>query len=475
MKTSFENLNTWFTFCYEQLERELEDTESFALLDSFSGEFRLKALRLYEEGRSKWYFYYQLLYESIRAQIPVKVKKSHCLDIVPQKNQRLDILFWPWQIIHWEYLKPIRDRAQLENLEVSVTSNNDIVRSVFGENEQVESSLIRLNRISFLRDSSVKLILERTHSLPSFKAKNGKELTFFHLVIEVLRNHFQLYHETLQSYQNLKRNYNPRALFLGNPSTLVGAAVWHRAKKDGVRVFSIMHGALNSSARYDRSHFFFVFGSKDLEYLESNHSKESKVIVSGSPKLDGLKKRSTNSKKDHILVAFSGPGHSVSYENHIESIKVLEAVVRSFPREEFVVKLHKKDKKEYYSDLSIYQNVTILDSHEQGEKSDVFEWLITSKVLITGASTSALDAMNMNVPVLSINIGESLNHFPMIEQGIILSTNQPEQIIDVLGKLISDSDYLDQYLEPVGQFIEGYYADRDAGQTVIKHLKDQLN
>lgn len=474
-KKSFTSLDAWFVYCYSQLDQRLKNTESFALLDSFSGELKLKANRLFQEGRSRGYFWYQLAYESLRAQVPAKVKKSHYLEFKPQKDQKLDIFFWPWQRIHWEYLKPIKNRAQLEGLRVSVSSNNDIVREALKDENSIESNLTRLKRLSFLKDPKAMFILQESKSLPAFKAKNGRVLKFSDLVIEAFRNHFQLYQETLRSYQSLLRNCNPRALFLGNPSTLVGATVWNQATKDGLKVYSIMHGALNADVNYGRSDTFFVFGQKDLEYLQSKSYDTSKVLVTGSPKLDGLEERLSEKSKDYVLVAVSGPGHSVSYDNHFKTIELLGTLIAAYPEEKFIVKLHKKDKKKYYSDLFTYQNLSVLSPQEQGEKSDIFEWLASAKVLITGASTSALDAMNLNVPVLSINIDQSLNHFPMIDQGIILSTDEPTELNEVLGNLLNNSDFQKEYLKKGTQFVEGYYANMDSSKKIVDHLKIQLN
>ena len=63
----------------------------------------------------------------------------------------------------------------------------------------------------------------------------------------------------------------------------------------------------------------------------------------------------------------------------------------------------------------------------------------------------------------------------MIKQNIILSTDQPEDLIIVLNKLLFDPEYLKQYLEPVNQFIHGYYPRINSSELVVNRLKFFFN
>jgi predicted glycosyltransferase len=122
-----------------------------------------------------------------------------------------------------------------------------------------------------------------------------------------------------------------------------------------------------------------------------------------------------------IFVALSGPGHNTTKSGHIETLKQLNAIIAAFPDFAFYIKLHSKDNKAYYHQIAKHSHVYFTDDLQS--KPDALHILSKSDMLITGASTVALDALQMGIPVVSIDPLQELNHFAFLNHHQVFKTN----------------------------------------------------
>src|SRR4029079_7481214 len=119
-----------------------------------------------------------------------------------------------------------------------------------------------------------------------------------------------------------------------------------------------------------------------------------------------------------ILVATSGPGHRISHEHHQVVIANLARLSAEFPDVPLVVKLHRKDRLEYYQQaLDRRHRLILVREESSGFPRGIFEWLSGCSVVLTGASPVAVEAMLMDVPVVTMDFCQEIRGVDFIDAG----------------------------------------------------------
>jgi UDP-N-acetylglucosamine 2-epimerase len=172
----------------------------------------------------------------------------------------------------------------------------------------------------------------------------------------------------------------------------------------------------------------------------------SRVVVCGAPNLDNRPRQTglihpllqarlgLQPGRPWILVATSGPGHRISHKHHqivIENLARLSAELADVP---VVVKLHRKDRLEYYQQtLQKRRHRLILVREESsGFPRGIFEWLTGCSVVLTGASTVAVEAMLMDVPVVTMDFCQEIRGVDFIDCGATTHV----QTLDALSEAV---------------------------------------
>lgn len=216
-----------------------------------------------------------------------------------------------------------------------------------------------------------------------------------------------------------------------------------------------MHGLL-SDEFIETLHIadkFFIFGEYTRPILTQRGVNPGSILTVGSPYLEyyvsnpqpsGIKEAvltSNSNGKKIALVLLSGRGHTTSSVHHEAIIDLLNEVIEKKKNEYyFIFKLHKKDYADYYARLYHNKNITgcfaIYSFDHFGGNESIFEWLSFSDLIITGASTTALEAMYLNKPVITIDLMHEYEHeTPYIFNGGTYHCTNQEQLLRHLSEL----------------------------------------
>ena len=93
---------------------------------------------------------------------------------------------------------------------------------------------------------------------------------------------------------------------------------------------------------------------------------------------------------------------------------MIAELIKRCPLHLFVVKLHPKDRMEYFQSLRACSNILFTHETELAEQPDALDILFTSDVLISGASTVILDALFLDIPIVSIDPNGELDQFEFL-------------------------------------------------------------
>lgn len=474
---------SWLEYCVESLVEDLGgNKEAIILVKTFITQYELKTLRILESKKNlKNSLQFQYLKNKLRTQFRQPPKKEISFS-TPAQN--IDLIFWPFQKMHLEVQK---------NIYQSFVNNPSLTTGIFSHNGPVDDQLgkeslpgyIALDRnnqfwLDFKKDENYDSILTSVKKLPKLNIHN-QHVDFKKVLLTCWNEWYWLYDLTVRVFRQLMENYRPRGIFVGNNITLAGNIISHLAKKQGVKIFCIMHGRLNNYIELSQFDYYYLFGNKDKSQLLKKGIPASKLIVSGSPKIDqffGKNKDSiSEEKKLRVLVALSGPGHSISTSHHFQILEKLQKAAKEHPRFEFNFKLHKKDSLSYYEEIKKLENVHVFEYGDRTVSSNIYDWLLKSELLITGASTSALDAMVMGVPVLTIDLQAQLKNVPFIKEGQTFHATDFESLKNGLQEVSTKGENYRKHLDLVRKNISEIFTQPEQGTVnlINAHINKVLN
>lgn len=149
------------------------------------------------------------------------------------------------------------------------------------------------------------------------------------------------------------------------------------------------------------THSIYTIGTPYLHY-KKNHKSIFEIIIKKS-----ILSFAKNNRKI-ILITLSGRGHTTSANHHDAIISLLSELIRKVSNDYFFVfKLHPKDEIKYYNLLFEHNNENsfrIFTNNHFGFEESIFDWIKCCNILITGASTSALEAMYLLKPVITVDL-----------------------------------------------------------------------
>lgn len=459
------DLVSWILSCQSELKSHFFDShEAVFLLDAFLGQLDGVASGLMNENGSR-----NSRLKSFARKFGIGCSSSISARTPAHSTSQLDLLFWPWMKTHVRQMKAILEPLNsLGEIRAGVFSHNsaqnDMLEGLkdewcirFGSEEyDLKRSM---NRFGY-RDIK-RMLLIQSKSLPSFNYSRGT-LSFKDVLEAALMLEEQFFY-TIELYEDLKSKTGFRGVFVGNDLTLHGRTVALLAKRDEVQSFSIMHGALKSPLwKQITVNTFFVFGKKDMKVLADVN--QSEIILAGSPLVDEKRAhRSDIQEKNSVLVAFSGSGHSISLDHHLNIIRALTEAASGLDFD-FRLRLHPKDSASYYEEFLRLPNVYLVDPNQE----DIFDSLNRAKVLITAASMTALDAMLYEVPVLTIDLNEEVTYVDFIKQGATTHVDDKDQLNASIAMLYEAKNELgEKILEKQKSFFKASFETKKEGSAAF--------
>jgi UDP-N-acetylglucosamine 2-epimerase len=230
--------------------------------------------------------------------------------------------------------------------------------------------------------------------------------------------------------------FRPKVMVVGNDITVEGRAAALAAKAVGVSVVVMMHGHVGTNNPLHGSHLadrLVAYGDAHRRVLMQLGIPAKSISVCGAPYLDQrpaagatvhpaiAKAFSLAADDPWVLVATSGPGHSVSLAHHLTLIENLLALSAGLPEVTFVAKLHRKDDPQYYHDLMAKhpakRRLIVVRAGSPGVPDNILEWLQGCRAVLTGASMVAIEAMLMNIPVITMDFAGELSGVEFIDAG----------------------------------------------------------
>jgi hypothetical protein len=266
-----------------------------------------------------------------------------------------------------------------------------------------------------------------------------------------------------------------RVLVVGNDLTLEGRSACLVARARGAPTACLMHGAVTGSPLqgHHLTDRFLVYGNASRDTVVRLGLSECRVAIVGAPQVPPAP-RSTEDTHPAIrallglapgapwgLVATSGPGHSVSEGSHQRFVQTLARLAARHPELRLVAKLHRKDRENYYVTATREaKGLTWVPAGAPGIPDDIADWLPGCTLLVTGASTAAVDAMLADVPVITVDFEGGLGDVDFIRAGATLHVQDELSLERELLQRLEPGESWPRPRDATRQYLDSSFAAR---------------
>lgn len=285
--------------------------------------------------------------------------------------------------------------------------------------------------------------------------------------------------------ERLVDTMRPEVMVVGNDLTVEGRAAALVASRRNVRSVVLAHGSVleNSTHGLHVADIVTAYGEFQRRTLVQLGVKENHIRVTGAPYLDKLQKQTgttdpaltkqlnLSADRPWVLVATSGPGHVISVEQHTHTVRALIRACEQLPDIDFIVKLHRKDHPRYYRDLSkpIRSRFHVIRHGSPGFPTSIFDWLQGCSAILTGGSTVAIEAMLVDVPVITMDFTDELNRIPFVSAGATIHIRSEQELLSALERVAIYKNLPIGLTKRVAEYLSGEFSmlDGNASERVV--------
>jgi len=229
-----------------------------------------------------------------------------------------------------------------------------------------------------------------------------------------------------------------------------------------------------------------VFGQKYYELLTKESIYNSwQVVVTGSPRYDILYYTDKLYSKEKFIqkynisaynqiILWATQCHGISEEENKKNFKAMFETLQNLKDVTLIIKQHPGEGNKYtkmIKDALKYYNLNILITPKS---SDIYEQLYVCDIMVTKNSTTAMEAVTLNKPVIVLNLSGEPDVVGYVTEGVALGVYNEKYLKPTIEKLLKDDSEL---AENRNKYIETYLYNIDGKSTerVLKIIECTIN
>ncbi|MES2651686.1 MAG: hypothetical protein V4663_08095 [Bacteroidota bacterium] len=374
----------------------------------------------------------------------IKAKKDRIRHALKDEISEGEILFFVNSSSQWNCIYPVYHSLQKANINVTVITTKPKLIKYFLE-LKITASLIR----GFSYTNS------ELFDYSTSKDKLSSTIKYYLPQIKFLE----------QSFTNIFIKRKPKYVLVGNDITFEGRLLATISKRFNVPTGMIQHGAIdNVNLVLGRSMVdqIFVYGVNARSSLSFLGIAPHKIFISGLPKQQNNSTSANFSNKplgftDFVVAAFSGYGHSVSKQHHLLIIETLKMAQKAL-KFNLCIKIHPKDDKNNYLGFDGKSTVLLDNADLQTMKISFHDLLRQASIVLSGSSTSVLDALLVGTPVITLDLLNEYSNVGFIKDGLTAHTTSFEDFKKEIINLLLARKNNDALFSTIQQHaLEDYY------------------
>lgn len=230
-----------------------------------------------------------------------------------------------------------------------------------------------------------------------------------------------------------------------------------------------------------KSDLFLVSGIK-FKDMKKNTKDTIEIIVVGQHRYDVLSEIANIYDIEQIyeelvldqnkkIILWTTQTHGLPLDENLENISAVYSAVQLLNDVQLIVKLHpaENQKGEIYKANTSFKPIIVPGN------IDIYSLLYMCDLLITKNSTTAMEAVALNKPVVILNLsGEPLKSENYVNEGVALGVNNAKDLKQIIFKLLKDDSVL---VSSRDKYIENYLYKNDgkASERVVSLIGKIIN
>ncbi|NKQ39678.1 MAG: glycosyltransferase [Methanosarcinales archaeon] len=326
------------------------------------------------------------------------------------------------------------------------------------------------------------------------------EQNYYEQINRELETYFELSFPHIVKYIEMAKNMidveQPNLILIENEYGDFQRAIIIASKIKKVPTLAIQHGIITPT------HLGYIFNKKDKEDIKkiipdftcvygqyhydlltkNSIYDPNQVVITGQPRYDVLHHvNRIYSKKEffkkyrinpaHRIILWTTQSHALSYEENINYLKEVVVAIENMDNATLIIKQHPGEGQKYTKMIKDYLSRFGIDAIMMQKDSDTYELLFICDLMIIKDSTTAMEAIALNKPVIVLNFSGDLDVVDYVEQGVALGVYNEGILKSTIEKLLeNDSDlknnrkiYIEKYL---------YKIDGKATERVVNLIEE---
>jgi len=165
--------------------------------------------------------------------------------------------------------------------------------------------------------------------------------------------------------------------------------------------------------------------------------------------------------------------HGLRDEENIKNFNAVFATIKEFPEALLIIKQHPAEPKRYTQMIAHYLKKYNVSAIIVPKDCDIYELLYICDLMITRHSTTAMEAVALNKPVIILNLSGEPYPVEYVKEGIALGVYKAEDLKPVIKKLIENNSIL---AKNRGKYIKKYLykIDGKATERIVNLIEDMI-
>ncbi|MFZ2471535.1 MAG: CDP-glycerol glycerophosphotransferase family protein [Methanothrix sp.] len=381
-------------------------------------------------------------------------------------------------------------------LEYNNESLRNYVKTRWSKRKYAPGKWIPLNAYATWKSilQSAKIFKMVNRSLSAAKFSENRDAFFLNMLKNHIGTSLFLISEIL-SVINALDLIKPNVVLTSCEYCKMGRAAVAAGNKENLQTIALQHGIITprhegyifsksetnsindavNSRPLPRHTLLYGPAYREILINNSNYPEKS-LVVTGQPRYDYLYEISKSLDSDkflaeknlkHPLVVWtSQPARSVT--ENMKDTECFLYLLDSIPINLFI-KPHPIE-----TDLSIYSPLTQRKNVVLSKDIDLYKLLSACDLIITRASTTAMEAAALNKPIIVLNLTGEQDVIDYVKEGIALGVYDEKELPIAVKKLLENDDSLRSQRE---EYIKKYLYNMDgrSGYRVAAFIKDLIS
>jgi len=213
---------------------------------------------------------------------------------------------------------------------------------------------------------------------------------------------------------------------------------------------------------------YYLSSGKSFGKIKSRWNVAKEVIVTGLPRYDVLYYSNLiyskhdflkryNINPDHKIVLWTTQCHAFSDDENASNFCVVFSAIKDLKGTTLIIKQHPAESEAYTIAIKNYISKYTIDAVVAPKDTDTYEMISVCDLLITRDSTTAIEAIALDKPVIILNMSGEPDKVEYVDEGVALGVYNGDNLKNAIDKLLlNDAElavnrkmYVENYLHKV--------------------------